>query len=277
MSEANGPNSVVAVQPHPRRFSWPMRVFLSVLLFDIIFRSLSVLFPVSDWVSELEMDALPWRLPTRAEVNELAAREPAPGRPAPLGERFLESLDDVWLYLKPWPSAKTRARLDSWPQRGKFVYCWLCTRCEFLEALTGADEEWPMFSPNVSKGKSLVRSHLVYADGSSRVVRLTADPEDLTRYAHWNRDKVLNYEGRVGTDADNRWGYCNLLSHRYAVNDHGSPLHKIYLYRVHYTYPAPGEDAAAHLKKQMEGSAGQEPEPAWEYDVENRQLRECAR
>jgi hypothetical protein len=274
MTATNGTDP--AAPSYPRRFRWPMRLFLFVLLFDIIFRSFSVLFPSSDWVDELEMDTYPWRLPTRAEMADLADREAAPGKPDPLSERVVESLDDVWTYLKPWPAPRTRAHITSWQQGGKFVFCWLNTRLEFLEHLAGIDEEWPMFSPNVSKGKWLTRSRLIYADGSEQVVRLSADPEDLTRYAHWNRDKVLNYEGRVGGDADNRLGYCNLLRHRHAVNESGSPLRTILIYWVHYTYPPPGVDPAAYLHEQMERSAERQDSPFYEYDVSSGQGRRLA-
>ena len=35
--------------PYPRRFGWPMRLFLALMLFHMSFRSLSVLVPWKGW------------------------------------------------------------------------------------------------------------------------------------------------------------------------------------------------------------------------------------
>ena len=152
MSDTTAPKPVVA-EGAPR-FSWPMRLFLFVLLFDIIFRSLSVLIPWREWADELDMAVLPWRLPTRAEITELRQQEPTASNPMPVSNRVLESLDDVWTYLKPWPSASTRTKIDSSAGAMTFATCWLCSRLEFAENLFGTNQEWPMFSPNVSKRRT---------------------------------------------------------------------------------------------------------------------------
>jgi hypothetical protein len=49
--------------PARRRFSWPMRIFLPVLLFDIAFRSLTVAVPWADWGREMDMRLRPGPAP----------------------------------------------------------------------------------------------------------------------------------------------------------------------------------------------------------------------
>ena len=282
-----------AAPPPPPRFRWPMRFFLFVLLLNIAFRSLSVLLPGDEWRQELNMDEFPRRLPTPAEFRDWDPQT-SPGQLS-LAEDVMRSLDSVWDFLKPWPDAAARARIGSWGQRGKFAFCWLNTRFAFLENLLGVNQEWPMFSPNVSQQKGLARSQLVFADGSRRTVRLTADPEDLTRYAHWFQEKVLDYELKVRRDPAVRLGYANLLAHRFPRNENGSPLVRIYFYQVwyyfpgphqhatdppadaswfertrHYFFPDPALDAARHLREQSGPPPSQVEPPFCGYDVAGR-------
>lgn len=259
--------------PVPRRFSWKMRLFLSVLVFDIVFRSMMVLLPCAEWAeSELDMDNLPWRLPTRAEMDHLAVQ--GGPHPAPVADRILESLDSVWEFAKPWPSARTRARIDSWPKAGMFAACWLNSRLEFVENVLGINEDWPMFSPNVSKRRTLARSKLLFADGSLQTIRLTADPANLTRYSHWFQEKVLDYELKVDHSRDERVGYCNYLAHRHPRNAAGSPLLAIYVYTLIYYYPRPDMDPAAYLASQNGPPLDQVRVPFYVYDVATRQGRD---
>lgn len=261
----------VAVADEVPRFSWPMRIFLSVLLFDIVVRSLLVLFPCSDWAYELEMETMPLRLPTPAEAAELRAKPAPPEQRSPLDERYLESARSLWQFGSPLPSAKTRGKLDSWEKHGMYAVCWINSRCEFLENTLGINEEWPMFSPNVATRRTLARSKLVFADGSMQTVRVTADPADLTRYAHWFEEKVLDYELKIDHDRDNRFGYCNMLAHRHPHNAAGSPLVAIYVYTVNYYYPWPGKDAAEYLGSQNGPPLEQVTMPFYVYDVSKRQ------
>jgi hypothetical protein len=226
--------------PRYRRFGWPLRLFLAFLLFDIVFRSLSVLFPWADWAEELKMRTMPERLATRAEL----ARKVAEARPgeSPVLEDVMVACDSIWEYFKPWPGPETRPLLGSWQSRGRFVLCWLSSRLEFCENVVGINEEWPMFSPSTSRKKYLTRARLFYADGSERILRNHADPEDLTRYSHWNQEKVLDHELHV-SDGKNRqsdaFGYCNLLSHRHARNENGAELIRIRLFSIRYDLTPP--------------------------------------
>ena len=256
----------------PPRFGWPMRLFLGVLLFDIVFRSLSVLFPWTDWARELDMRFLPSRLPTRAELAELSARD-TPEEPNPGGEEVMQALGSAWRFWRPWPGEESRRRIRTAGDGGKFAFCWLCSRLEFVENVCGINEEWPMFSPNVSRRKWVPRARLVFADGSELVVRPAADPGDPTRYSHWNQEKVLDYELKVreGADhADDCFGWCNLLAHRHPRNEAGSPLVRVVCFQVRYDFPPPGADARAFLAAQ----AGPPPEQVYpdfyEYDVATR-------
>lgn len=256
----------------PPRFGWPTRLLLGVLLFDIVFRSLSVLLPCADWMRELDMRFLPQRLPTRAELAELSARA-TPEEPNPGGEEVMEAFDSVWRFARPWPGEDSRRRIRTAGDGGKFVFCWLCSRLEFAETLCGLDQQWPMFAPSVARAVWAPRARLVFADGSEQVVRAAADPADPTRFFRWNRKKVLGYELRVRDDEgydDECLGWCNLLAHRHPRNDAGAALARVVVFGVRYDLPPPGADARALLAAQ----AGPPPEQVYpdfyEYDVATR-------
>lgn len=258
--------------PYPTRFSWPMRVFLFVLVFDIVFRSFSILIDrENDWPGELAMKTMPVRLDTRAQREGKLLRR-TPGQPHPVVEDVMASFDSVWEFFKPWPGAETRQRLYSWREGGKFVFCWLNTRLSFFENLVGINEEWPMFSPYVANEKDFTRARLTFADGSTQIVRQHRDPEDPCHYSRWLQEKVLNYERMVTSSGGEayRLGYCNLLAHRYHKNAAGSPLVSIRLFTVIYKLPHPGEDAAAVLRAQREMPAGQVSPDYYHYDVARR-------
>jgi hypothetical protein len=230
------PDAPAPQPPYPTRFGWGMRLLLGVLLFDMIFRGFSALYPWEQWAGELAVaGAPPKRLPTRAEM----AAAPDGGRQA-----TAEALRDFPEYFVPWPGAETRERLASPVDAAKWGPVWLVTRLAVLENIAGIDQEWPMFGPNVRKVRHLARARLRFADGSERTVRLVSDPEDLTRYSHWFEEKVLDHEGLVGPGSgqnNNNAGYCNLLLHRHPRNAAGSPLRTIELYMVRYDAPPPGE------------------------------------
>jgi hypothetical protein len=259
--------------PYPTRFGWGMRLFLAVLLFDMIFRSFSVMWPWGDWAKDLDMQTMPRRLPTRAELAELPL-ESSVDNPAPLQEEVMLTLDSVWVYFKPWPEPQTRARLHTWNDSGRWALAWMTTRLEFIENVIGINEEWPMFSPSVGRRKWLARARLVYADGSEEIVRGKCDPEDLTNYSHWWEEKVLDHELKVREGGESKardsFGYCNLLSHRYSRNASGSELRRIYLYLVRYDLPPPGVDARQWLKEQTGPPSEQQYQPFYSFDVSTR-------
>jgi hypothetical protein len=256
----------------PPRFGWPMRLFLGLLLFDVVFRSLAVLVPWADWAGELDMRLRPTRLPTRAELAELAARA-TPEGPNPGGEEVMEAFDSVWRFGRPWPGEGSRKRIRTAGDGGKYAFCWLCSRLRFVEGVCGIDQEWPMFSPSVAHGLWVPRARLVFADGAEQVVRPAAAPPDPTRYAHWAQKKVLGYELKVRDGpghADDCFGWCNLLAHRHPRNEAGAPLVRVVVFQVRYDLPPPGADARAWLAAQ----AGPPPEQVcpdfYEYDVATR-------
>lgn len=258
----------------PPRFRWPMRLLLFLLIGDMLVRGFGVLLPLPAWREELGMERQPRRLPTRAEVRELLARDAIPYSES-LTEEVLRSLDSVWNFCKPWPGRDVRERIaeaDSWKRGGTFVLCWLNTRLEFLENLAGIDQEWPMFSPSVSQWRWIARARLEFADGTTQTIRQTADPADLTRFTHWNQEKVLDYELHVRDDDEIATsGWCNLLAHRHARNEQGAALARIVVFLVRYDYPPPGTDARAFLHAQTGPPADQVRPPYYEYDARTRQ------
>jgi hypothetical protein len=220
----------------PWRFSWPLRLVIGFVLFEMTFQSLTVLVPWEKWAEELGVDDLPKTMPPRQEFSAKAG----------------ESMRSLSEYLVPWPSAEVQPRLTTWEARGKFAFVWLATRLDFYENLVGLDEHWTMFSPGVSNAKTISRARLIFADGSEQLVRPAMDPVDLTHFEHWFEGKVIAHEMKV---RDERYrpclGWCNLLAHRYGHNEAGSPLWRIVLYEVRYNYPPPGADAQAFLHDQM--------------------------
>lgn len=126
-----------------------------------------------------------------------------------------------------------------------------------------------MFSPNVGRRKYVVRARLTYADGTVRIVRSRGDPEDLCRYSHWFEEKVLDHELKIREGrghADDSWGYCNLLRHRYPTQD-GTPLATIRLFSVRYDLLPPGEDASEWLAAQTGPPAVQVQADFYTFDA----------
>jgi hypothetical protein len=259
----------VAAPPARARFGWPMRIFLTFIVFDMVFHSLAVLTPHKDWCKDLGMKEFPEPLPTVEEMRELADKTNEDG-PDPVADRVLDSFDSLWEYFKPWPSSRTRKKIRSLDDAGKYTLCWLTTRLGFMEQLVRFEQRWTMFSPNVGKYDTAVRAKLVYADGSARFHRTEADPEDLTNYSHWFKEKVLEYSTKLANDSDARLGYCNLLAHRYPKNEHGSPLVRIYLIKVRINYPPPDEEDIAGFMRRQNGPPGwEQKKPFYEYDPTN--------
>jgi hypothetical protein len=264
-----------------------MRLFLLFMLLDIVFRPLGVLYPWKSWCEALEMPRFPARFSTRAEIDKLRERE-APKNPNPVFGDFCEALRSAWGFADPVPTPDTVKKLKDWPDYARYSLAWLNSRFAFFEEIVGFDQEWPMFSPNVSKRRVVTRACLYYADKSVRLVRTLADPEDLTSYAHWFEDKRLNNElqvrNRKKDEDDDANGWCNLLAHRYPTSDAGSPLVRIVLYEVLIKFAPPDVDATEFYQEQMRRTADateQEREtspqvywPHYEYNVAERRGRQ---
>jgi hypothetical protein len=267
------------------RFSWPMRIFLFLLVFDMVFHSLAVLLPIKKWCKEILVDRFPERLPTAEEreklahYDEVAAFYLGPGviavdKPDPVCERVMKSMDSIWEFFMPWPDSYSRKKIKNWGDGSKFVVCWLTTRLGFFEQLFRIPQRWTMFSPNVGKSDTMVRARLVYEDGSERLVRTSADPVDLTHYGHWWKEKILQYETKLDEDYDARMGWCNLIAHRNRVNDKGSKLVKIYLIKVRIVYPEPDEEDIEEFMRAQNDEDDlhwRTKPPFWEYDVKTRE------
>jgi hypothetical protein len=268
------PTVAAVTSPPPKlRFSWPMRIFLFCLLFDIIFRSFSVMFPWKDWIDDFDMRRAPRPLPTCAEYAQLRGQG---------GDVLQKDLDKSFVsirdYFNPWPNSNTRGKLTNLDACGKYAFAWVASRLDIVENICGINEEWPMFSPNASRGDYFARSRLLYADGSERLIRQNSEPADLTRFTRWNKEKILDHETKVkwtSSREDECWAWCGMLAHRHARNDDGSPLKTILLYRVYIDYPAPNDpDPRGFLLEQMELTRDHNSEMAsrtfYTYDVESR-------
>src|SRR5262249_39837949 len=96
----------------PPRFSWPMRVFLCVILFDMTFHSLAeAITPYTDWLKEFGVSECPRRLPTWSEMEQLAGKAEV-GQPNPVWARIGESFASLPAYLNPWPAERVREKLE---------------------------------------------------------------------------------------------------------------------------------------------------------------------
>lgn len=252
------------------RFAWPMRLFLSALVFDMVARSFIALTPVHEvWLDELGMQRLPMGLPTATELAQIEAGTHPQAYQSP-SRRWQALGPSVGRFFVPWPSPQTRAWLDSPAAYGKFTVTWLGTRLNFIGSLVGVDQNWPMFSPNVRRRREVARSRLFYADGSQRVVRVLADPTDLAHYSHWFQEKHLAQQLKVPHDWEARMGYCNYLAHEHPTTETGAALVRIEISTVYYVYPPPGPEAAAQLVAQSGPPAEQTFPPFWRYDVKTR-------
>jgi hypothetical protein len=249
--EPNLPASSGTVPQQKPRFSWPMRIFLSVLLFDMFFRCFAILYPWQDWRDEMKMTKRPRRFLTPQERVEWA-RDATADDPHPVLDRTLLTFDSIWDFFKPWPEAKVRSHLRTPEDAGKFALCWLNTRLSFLENLIGAQQGWAMFSPGVNTCRRVNRARLRYADGSERIVRTLGDPEDPTHFFRFGSYRVRSHQMEVTPTKDEEcFGYCNLLRFRYAENENGSRLQQIRLYRVLIEFTPPRVDPREFLQGQM--------------------------
>jgi hypothetical protein len=248
-----------------------MRIFLAFLVFDMLFQSFVALTPADDWCKELGMRKFPDSLPT-AEKRRQLAEKTSDDNPDPIGDRVWEAVDSVWDFFKPWPSQQTRRKIADWGDRRRFAVCWLTTRLGFLNRLVRFEQGWEMFSPNVVKGERFIRVQLRFADGSEENFPLTSFPEDLTRYdgLRFFDKKRRQVQIKLSQDREARLGYYALIAHRQPHNDRGSPLTRIYLYKVWVHYPAPGEDAEAVLREQNGAWDRDDQQPCFEYDVNTR-------
>jgi hypothetical protein len=237
--------------PYPRRFGWPMRIFLTLFLAAATYRCFIILFPMRSWYRDYAVPKYPNReLSTLPELVELSGKA-TPDNPYPALDDLLMTADSVWDYWKPWPGKETRGDIKSAGDGAKVAACWLNGHLAFLEHLCAVDQGWPMFSPSVTTEHTHTRARLVYDDDSEQVVRQSGEPEDYRHYSHWFHDKRGNYQRAADDDnADACFGLCNLLAHRHGQNAAGAKLVKVLLFKVKVVYPAPGEDPQTHYARQ---------------------------
>jgi hypothetical protein len=254
----------------PRRFSWPMRLFVICFVGDMVVRSLLALTNCdSTWTAEYGIAGYPKPLPAPAELRQIASGEHPQGVTSKT-ERLWQSVASIGPFFSPMPSAETQAKLNSAEDYGKYAITWVVTRLSFVGKLVGVDQDWPMFSPNVGNEDTLARLRLVYADGTSEICRHTADPADLTRYGHWFEEKAIQICLKLHRDYETRMGYCGYLTTIHKTNAAGSPLARIEVFKVWYVYPSPSDDAFAFLSAQTGPPVMQQDPVFWIYDVATR-------
>jgi hypothetical protein len=239
---------------YPRRFSWKMRLFLSLFIFCIAYRSVTVLLPISQWCEEYAMAELPRPLPWSARRAELRADAPS-GNHFPVLADCGKTAVAIVQFCNPWPSSETRDLIESPLDLVRFVAAWLHSRVLFLERLVAIYEQWGMFAPVVDQTRIHTRARLFYDDGSEIVIRQRAEPADYTHYSHWFEEKILGYEYLVQERDSNSYGYCNMLASRHLHNSDGAQLVAIVLFTVRVELAPPGADAMAHYKEQMRRTA----------------------
>ncbi|MEX0586332.1 MAG: hypothetical protein WD176_06795 [Pirellulales bacterium] len=253
-----------------RAMRWPKRLFIGYFLFDMVVRSLISLTPYDDgWDTELAMDLRPVRLPATGNFVQVAERGESAGHES-IGTQLKACAVSAAQFYIPWPEEKTRRRIDSAEDCGKFVITWLGTRLKLVGTIVGVDQDFPMFSPNVGTDETLGRLRLRYADGSERVVRTLADPDDLTCYSHWFQEKHLQAATKLERDEDARLGYCNWVAHQFPRSEQQAELTRIDVFLLHYKYPSPWDDARWWLARQTGPPADQIDRPFWTYDVRTR-------
>src|SRR5438105_15593130 len=98
--------------PLPRpRFSWPMRLFLGVIVFDMVFHSFAALFPYRDWCKGYQIDTLPLGLPDPEERAALDRAQPEANHRL-LTERVMSSFDSPCQFWKPCPATESRTKMS---------------------------------------------------------------------------------------------------------------------------------------------------------------------
>lgn len=267
----NSPKVAPAPAPRPR-FGWPMRLFLAYFLFDMLTRGIILLTPADDdWFDELAIERNPLALPSQAELRRCDAGEDPKFKSK--WQRCSASIKSGARYFVPLPESATREKIDSLADVGKYSLTWIGSRMGFVGRMVGVDQDWPMFSPNVTDDDTMGRLLLIYADGSQVEYYLICDPRDLTSYSHWFQEKHLQTEFKVHKDAAARLGFCRMLARREPRDKHGTALVRIQVFKVHYRYPSPYDNAYEFLEQQTGPPADQRDPPFWEYDVASGQGR----
>jgi hypothetical protein len=243
-----------------------MRLFLAYFLFDMVTRGLILLTPADDdWFDELAMESNPLALPSRDELRQCASGE-NPDYDSKW-QRYVASFKSAGRYFVPVPEKETREKIISAADIGKYALTWLGSRETFIGRMVGVDQNWPMFSPNVGDDETMGRLLLIYEDGAQQEYRLLCDPQDLTSYFRGFQQRHSRTEYVVHKDSAARLGFCHMLSRRQLENEHGAALVTIQVFRIHYRYPSPYEDAYEFLKQQTGPPDEQVEPPFWEYDV----------
>jgi hypothetical protein len=246
-----------------------------LLLAFLLFRTFAVLYPWRTWATKLDTRRFPATgFPSKGEQRKIL--ENAEGDRAALRERWFEAFDSLWLYMRPWPGPNDRPQLTSRTAYLKWHLVYANSRLAWVENVIGFDQEWPMYSPSVGSETTIPRARLVYADDTQRIVRVRADPEDLTCFFRTALYKSTEHELMVSNDenyADEARAFCNLLARRHPTNEDGAEVVEVRLFSVTYVFTPPGEDPREWMKKQTGPPADQISPDYYSYDVRSRRGR----
>ena len=201
-------------------FSWPLRVFLTLFVGNMLVGSFLSLTPAQDeWFDEFDMATAP-----EASLAD---------DPSRVAQAVLAYLDPTQATNGDQHAERKRRPLES-------SVTWLATRLEFFEGLAGIDQGWPMFSPDVATESEQPRFELLYADGEQRTVRVPTDPRDPTKFFRLFAEKPLQLADSLLDDVSVRRGYAAWLARTFAFSRGGAPVVEVVLRRVDYEFPAPG-------------------------------------
>jgi hypothetical protein len=251
----------------PRRFGWPMRLFLSVCLLHIFGSSLmSTLMPYKQWAKDLNMPVRPLALPTKTERQSIADRTHAEGYTSS-AQRYGATARSVGRFYLPWPEATTTEQIHSATDAGRYTAVWFISRMDVIGRILGFEQTWPMFSPDVATSAEVTRFRLIFQDGTQHIQRLECDPEKRQQFHRWFAEKRQQIHQLSATDQDARHGLCLMLAHRYAHNDQGAALKRIEVFKVVIQFAPPDVDPTQWYTAQSKPPADQIKPVFWIHDA----------
>jgi hypothetical protein len=259
----------------PRRFSWPMRIFLGSYLFYMVFSCLTTsLIDARGWADDYGVARSPLGLPASAELSLIDAGDHPDGW-TKASDRVWASMESLGRFLVPGLSSEPLHDVDSVSDGLRASVGWLETRMLFLGELVGIGQRWEMFSPGVFTEYSIPRFELFYDDGSSHTLRAECDaPEDLlqARYPFWFNHKRLRICYYFLQYDEVRDGTLSHLALTHSTSDSGADLSYIEVRSASYDFLPIGEDPESWYQAQSGPPESQISDALLRYDVATRQL-----
>ncbi len=257
-------------RPYPTRYPRLLQIFIFLFVFDLVVRGVLGGIVARDWNKELSVQTLPKALPTQSELTKIRRGKSSYDSVA---ARFGASLEAVAGYFNPIPREVTLSKIGGASDWLKYASTWTRTRLRFVGKFTMINHSWPMFSPNTRRARSVIRSRMIYADGTVREHYPFNEPRSFTDYSRWLVKRPQKIDERLQTHHNARMGMANYLSHAYSTSKSGAPLDKIEMYKIGYRFPVIGADVRKHWKRVR---ARAKPELIWRYDPSTRRGRKVS-